>query len=161
MDAPLLLRKTSASRPSDERAVRPVIASNGVLSLQMRSVGLCCHLTVNFKSLGDRSGYFAGARSLPCMLAYYPTKCKTFPSQFSILRIACFQSSDISSGPDEDNRELVVNADIRDLAFHSSSLQGYRTGIDRACSQNGESFIMRKCMICTVHLEVSFRITCG
>ena len=32
-------RKTSARRPSDEGAVRPVIASNGVTFLQMRSVG--------------------------------------------------------------------------------------------------------------------------
>ena len=32
-------RKTSARRPSDEGAVRPVIASNGVPFLQMRSVG--------------------------------------------------------------------------------------------------------------------------
>ena len=32
-------RKTSARRPSDEGAVRPIIASNGVPSLQMRSVG--------------------------------------------------------------------------------------------------------------------------
>ena len=31
-------RKTSARRPSDEGAVRPVIASNGVPFLQMRSV---------------------------------------------------------------------------------------------------------------------------
>ena len=38
----LQLRKpqnTSARRPSDEGAVRPVIASNGVNFLQMRSVG--------------------------------------------------------------------------------------------------------------------------
>ena len=32
-------QKTSARRPSDEGAVRPVIASNGVPFLQMRSVG--------------------------------------------------------------------------------------------------------------------------
>ena len=32
-------RKTSARKPSDERAVRQVIASNGVPFLQMRSVG--------------------------------------------------------------------------------------------------------------------------
>ena len=36
----LQLRKTSARRPSDEGAVWPVIASNGVPFLQMRSVGL-------------------------------------------------------------------------------------------------------------------------
>jgi hypothetical protein len=38
----LSLRKTpetSARRPSDEGAVRPVIASNGVLYLKMRSLG--------------------------------------------------------------------------------------------------------------------------
>ena len=33
-------RKTSARRPSDEGAVRPVIASNGVPSLKMRLVRL-------------------------------------------------------------------------------------------------------------------------
>ena len=33
----LQLRKTSTRRPSDERAVQPVIASNGVPFLQMRS----------------------------------------------------------------------------------------------------------------------------
>ena len=33
-------QKTSARRPSDEGAVRPVITSNGVPFLQMRSVGL-------------------------------------------------------------------------------------------------------------------------
>jgi hypothetical protein len=32
-------RKTSARKPSDERAVRPVITSNGVPFLQMRSIG--------------------------------------------------------------------------------------------------------------------------
>ena len=32
-------QKTSARRPSDEVAVRPVIASNGVPFLKMRSVG--------------------------------------------------------------------------------------------------------------------------
>ena len=35
----LQLRKTPDRRPSDEGAVRPVIASNGVPFLQMRSVG--------------------------------------------------------------------------------------------------------------------------
>ena len=33
------IQKTSARRPSDEAAVRPVIASNEVPFLQMRSVG--------------------------------------------------------------------------------------------------------------------------
>ena len=35
----LQMRKTSARRPSDEGTVRPVITSNGVPFLQMRSVG--------------------------------------------------------------------------------------------------------------------------
>ena len=39
LKAELNLENTSARRPSDEEAVRPVIDSNGVSFLQMRSVG--------------------------------------------------------------------------------------------------------------------------
>ena len=48
----LQLRKTSARRPSDERVVRPVIASNGVSFLQMRSVG--SHSTSGMKREGKK-----------------------------------------------------------------------------------------------------------
>ena len=45
-------RKTSARRPSDEGAVRPVIASNGVPFLQMRPVG--SHSTSGRKKEGKK-----------------------------------------------------------------------------------------------------------
>ena len=50
-------QKTSARRPSDEGAVRPVIASNGAPFLQMRSVG--SHSTSGWEKEGikERMGW--------------------------------------------------------------------------------------------------------
>ena len=54
-------QKTSARRPSDEGAMRPVIASNGVPYLQMRSVG--SHSTSGREKEGikERTGNKGGA----------------------------------------------------------------------------------------------------
>ena len=45
-------QKTLARRPSDEGSVRPVIASNGVPFLQMRSVG--SHSTLGKEKEGNK-----------------------------------------------------------------------------------------------------------
>ena len=47
-------RKTSASRPPDEGAVRPVIASNGVHFLQMRLIWL--YSTSGMEKEGKKEG---------------------------------------------------------------------------------------------------------
>ena len=58
-------QKTSARRPSDEGAVQPVIVSNGVPFLQMRSVG--SHSTSGREKEGnkERTGWTLERRKMP------------------------------------------------------------------------------------------------
>ena len=62
----LRLRGTSARRPSHEEAVRPVIASNGVPFLQIRSVG--SHSTPGEEKEGKRKGWLHF--SLNCIFSF-------------------------------------------------------------------------------------------
>ena len=57
-------QKTTARRPSDEGAVGPVIASNGVLFLQMRSVG--SHSTSEREMEGNKERTVEGQVRLGC-----------------------------------------------------------------------------------------------